>query len=243
MSHFELIPCPGDEELAQAVAVRLVDELLALPADLCRPILALSGGRIAGKLFGALAEQSDRARSVLGQTRFFWADERCVPPDDPDSNFGVAQKLLFAPLNIPRDQIHRLRGEIPPAEAVAAAEVEARQWAPLNDQGTPVFDLILLGMGEDGHVASLFPGETEGVMDCPAIYRAVVAAKPPPHRITLSYGVIAAARKVWVLASGPGKEAALKESLAAAGRTPLARVLRAREQTLIFTDIKTAGEA
>ncbi|MBI3191179.1 MAG: 6-phosphogluconolactonase, partial [Pedosphaera parvula] len=240
MNHFDLIPCPGDHELAQAVAARLLDELLAPPADLHRPILALSGGRIAGKLFSALAGQSGRARSALGQTRFFWADERCVTPDDPDSNFGVAQKLLFKPLNIPHEQVYRLRGELPPAEAVAAAEAEARQWAPLNDQGTPVFDLILLGMGEDGHVASLFPGEPETVMDSPAIYRAVVAAKPPPHRITLGYGVIAAARKVWVLASGPGKEAALKESLAGEGRTPLARVLCARKQTLIFTDIKTS---
>jgi 6-phosphogluconolactonase len=102
----------------------------------------------------------------------------------------------------------------------------------------PIFDMIFLGMGEDGHVASLFPGEPENVMADPAFYRAVTAVKPPPRRLTLGYGVIVQALEVWVLIAGADKANALKESLSPSGKTPLARVLQQRTQTSILTDIK-----
>ena len=92
-------------------------------------------------------------------------------------------------------------------------------------------------MGEDGHVASLFPGEPEEVMRSQAVYRPVIATKPPPHRITMGYSTIAAARQVWVLASGAGKEKALREALGPGGKTPLVRVLKLRSHTKIFTDV------
>jgi len=119
----------------------------------------------------------------------------------------------LAPLNIPGSQIHRVRGEDPPEAAAAKAEAELRQIAPLASNGQPVLDLIFLGMGEDGHVASLFPGEPEELMASNAVYRPVVAAKPPPHRITMGYPTIAAAGQVRVLAAGAGKEKALRDSL------------------------------
>jgi len=100
-----------------------------------------------------------------------------------------------------------------------------------------VLDLIFLGMGEDGHVASLFPGAPDEVVRSKSVYLAVVASKPPPRRITISYGTIAAAIQVWVLASGAGKEHALRESMSPNGRTPLARVFQMREKTTLFTDI------
>ena len=99
-----------------------------------------------------------------------------------------------------------------------------------------MLDLVFLGLGEDGHVASLFPEETEADRASHAIYRPVIATKPPPRRITLGYPAIAAAREVWVLASGAGKEDALRKSLA--GReTSLERVIGLRAHTRIFTDI------
>ena len=101
----------------------------------------------------------------------------------------------------------------------------------------PGLDLIFLGLGEDGHVASLFPGAPDEVVRNKSIYLPVLASKPPPQRITICFATIAAARQVWVLASGPAKENALRESLSANGQTPLARVLQSRDKTIIFTDI------
>ena len=107
----------------------------------------------------------------------------------------------------------------------------------MNGSGQPVLDLIFLGMGEDGHVASLFPGVLEEAMRSKSVYLPVVASKPPPQRITINFAPLAAARRVWVLASGAGKESALRESLATYGRTPLSRVLATRAKTMIFADI------
>jgi 6-phosphogluconolactonase len=205
--------------------------------------VALSGGRIAKDFFGEIATQARTAkdfdRDIFGrQVHFFWGDERCVPPDDPESNFGVAEKLLFAPLQIAATQVHRVRGEAAEAEALGEVTEALRRIAkPGWVGGVPVLDMVFLGMGEDGHVASLFPGERPEVMSDPAVYRAVTAVKPPPRRITVGYGVLAAAERVWVLASGKGKEQALKESLSPQGKTPLARVLKSREETRILTDV------
>jgi len=109
----------------------------------------------------------------------------------------------------------------------------------MNAAGQPLLDLIFLGMGEDGHVASLFPGAPDEVVRKKSVYVPVVAPKPPPRRITLNFATIAAARQVWVLASGAGKEQALRESLADEGKTHLSRVISLRQVTIIFTDIAT----
>jgi 6-phosphogluconolactonase len=196
----------------------------------------LSGGRIAREFFAEIARQA--AERSISSVHFFWADERCVPPTDPESNFAMANELLFQPLNVPAAQIHRLRGEGPEELALREAVNDILKVAPLNAERQPELDLIFLGLGEDGHVASLFPGEPEEVMNSPAIYRVVTAVKPPPRRITLGYATIAAARQTWVLASGPGKEKALRDSVSPGGKTPLARVLRLRPETKIFTDIE-----
>ena len=126
------------------------------------------------------------ARFRLANVQFFWADERCVPPDDTESNFRLANELLFAPLKISESQIHRIRGELPPETAAAQAAAELRRFASSNANGQPVLDLIFLGMGEDGHVASLFPDEMEIAGSDKAVYRAVNnSPKPPPNRITI----------------------------------------------------------
>jgi 6-phosphogluconolactonase len=107
-----------------------------------------------------------------------------------------------------------------------------------NAHGQPVLDLIFLGLGEDGHVASLAPDEPESMMQDQAVFRGVHHfAKPPPERITIGYQTIAAAKQVWMLASGTGKEQALRESLAPNGKTSFARVLKLRERTRIYSDI------
>ena len=156
-------------------------------------------------------------------------------------NFGLARTHLLAPLGILPDRIHRLRGEIAPERAAAEGEAEICRIAPMNAAGQPVLDLVLLGMGEDGHVASLFPGAPDAVVGGGAVYQPVTASKPPPRRITMNFPTIAAARQVWVLASGAGKTEALRESLSPGGQTPLARVLQSRQNTILFTDIPDVG--
>ncbi len=238
MSRFETLRFDSSSALAHTVASRWLDLIAANPgAPFC---VALSGGRIARVLFAATAMQALNRRMKFDNVHFFWGDERCVPPTDAESNFRVAAQLLFTPLKVRAEQVHRIRGESEPEAAATVAADELCRVAPRNTAGQPVFDLAFLGMGEDGHIASLFPGEIDGMMDSSEIYRAVVASKPPPRRITLGYAALAAAREVWVLASGADKEAALHESLASDGRTPLARLLRMRGRTVVFTDIAAA---
>lgn len=222
-------------ELTHAAADRWLS-LGGTPAS-GKQLVALSGGRIAQDFFRAVARLAQERGQSLAHVHFFWADERCVPPDHAESNYCSAAELLFTPLGLAPQNVHRIRGEGEPEGTAREAEAELRRFAPTNASGQPVLDLVLLGMGEDGHIASLFPGEAEDVVTSPAVYRAVTASKPPPRRITLGYATIAAAREVWVLASGAGKEAALRESLSADGKTPLERVLRGRGRTRIFTDL------
>ncbi len=237
MKNFELISFASADELARAVASAWLDEIETANRAGKTHCVALSGGRIARKFFAAVAEQAGTREVSFGRVHFFWADERCVPPDDPESNFHLAKELLFEPLKIGDAQIHRIRGEDSPEAAAKASATEISQITPLNEAGQPVLDLVFLGMGEDGHVASLFPGESNVLILDKVIYRAVNnSPKPPSNRVTLGYAAIVAARQIWVLVSSTGKEAALRESLFSKGHTPLARVTQFRTRTKIFSD-------
>ena len=282
MKKTDLISFATADELARTVAGKWLDEIEVANRTGKRHCVALSGGRIAQKFFAAVVEQARARKTGDGDTpylpsnvHFFWADERCVPPDDAESNFKLANELLFLPLKISENQIHRIHGELPPDKAAELATAEIRRvtlsspsppqkeeragvrrpivsnsnpltptLSPLGrGEGVdfqPILDLIFLGMGKDGHVASLFPGEPDVSISDKAIYRAVKnSPKPPQNRITLGYAAIAAARQVWVLVSGAGKETALRESLCSKGRTPLARVAQFRTLTKIFSDFFT----
>ncbi len=238
MKHFDLKTFNDDRELSRSVAELWLFAVVKSFQQRLSYSVALSGGRIARRLFCDIAEQSPSKNLSLGNVDFFWADERCVPPGDAESNFALADQNLFQPLNLSGEKIHRLRGELVPDLAVAEANLEIRKTVSLNENGQPVLDLVFLGMGEDGHVASLFPGASMEVVNCAAPFLTVIGPKPPPRRLTLSYAAIAAAKEVWVLASGQGKEGALRESISADGKTPLARVLQSRQNTTIFSDIK-----
>jgi 6-phosphogluconolactonase len=236
VSQFELIRYLDGNALVSAMACRWLDEVTATNPSTAYHI-ALSGGRIAHSLFKCITDQSKQRGLSLTPVHFFWADERCVPPADKESNFAAAQQHLFQPLAIKPDQIHRIRGELNEA-AAALAEAELRRIVPQDPAGQPILDMVFLGVGEDGHVASLFPNEPGDAISSDLVYRTVIATKPPPKRITMTYKTITAARQVWIHASGSGKSQSLKESLSTNGRTPLARVLQMRQQTLIFTDIE-----
>ena len=229
MKNVELLSFATADELACAAANAWLDEIEAAGRAGQTHCVALSGGRITQKFFAATVELATVRKTSFAPVHFFWADERCVPPTDPESNFKLANDLLFSPLKVSAGQIHRLRGEDSPSAAVKTAEAELRRFASPNENRQPVLDLIFLGMGEDGHVASLFPDAPAKILDNPVPFLVVEnSPKPPPTRISLSYKAIFAAKNIWILIAGAGKEAALRKSLSPNGGTPLARVIRAR---------------
>ena len=238
MEKFELIPFVDSITLAHTVAGNWLDEVKTSAQRGARHSVALAGGRITRWFLEAAAELAQLRGVTFEHVDFFWGDERCVPPSDENSNFGMAEKFLLKKNSIPQKNIHRIFGEENPAKAAEQAEAELRQFVRTNSENQPVLDVIFLGMGEDGHVASLFPSESQETRANKAVYRAVVGPKPPPNRISLGYSAIAAAREVWVLASGDGKKDALRESLSPNGQTPLAQVLRMRAHTKLFSDLR-----
>jgi 6-phosphogluconolactonase len=175
MKNFELISFASADELASRAVSAWLDEIAAANHAARPHCVALSGGRIALKFFTSVVAQTKARAISLGLVHFFWADERCVPPDDAESNFRAAHELLFAPLRINDAQIHRIHGEDSPEIAAQKATMDISHIAAKNSAGQPVLDLIFLGMGEDGHVASLFPNQTEGMASksvfCRLIFR------------------------------------------------------------------------
>jgi 6-phosphogluconolactonase len=232
---FELLSFASADALACAAAGAWLDEIEAANRAGRPYCVALSGGRIAQKFFTATVAQAQARAVSFERVHFFWADERCVPPTDPESNFKLANELLLLPLKIAPEKIHRLPGEISPQVAVKIADKELKRIAEKNSQKQPVLDLILLGMGEDGHVASLFPGSVQKADNNVLFLIVENSPKPPKMRISLSFNAIGRARQVWVLVVGAGKEAVLRAALKPDGQTPLARVLQQRRGTKIFS--------
>lgn len=228
-------------ELAAAVA----EQWIQFVRSENRPLsIALSGGRIAGRLFSQIARQTLHAQLDCSRLRFFWADERCVPSDHPASNFLLAQKLLLQPLNIDKRQQFPFVGGVPP-KAMAEKGLEMlltvfgnlSQTSKDKTTSTPILDLAILGMGEDGHIASLFPENMEADLRRTEACFNVTAGKPPPHRVTLSYDVLAAAKESWILVSGQGKTKTLLQAIQNQNNTPIRHLLSRRQSTQIFTDL------
>jgi 6-phosphogluconolactonase len=232
----EILSFRSAEEIAQAAAERWINALQERKTQ-SRFGIALSGGRIAKTLYTQMVLNARGASIDWNSIHFFWADERCVPPGDSNSNYAAARDFLLKPLGIEARNVHRVLGEIDPEQAAEKAETELCGIVPKNKSGRPVLDLIFLGMGEDGHVASLFPDELPEVRENPKVYRNVIAPKPPPQRVTLGYQPLFAARQVWILASGPGKLEAFQGLLQADLRLPVVQVIERRTHTVLFEDI------
>ena len=237
---WEIVQHKDPTTLVDGVALAWLEWLRSGMGSPRRRSVALGGGRVFGRFLAAAASLLQADPAAWQSLDFFWGDERCVPPDSADSNFRLAQESFLQPLRVVPQHVHRLRGEATPAEAARAAEAILRIATGTRPGATPELDLIFLGMGEDGHVASLFPEAPPEVTESTAVYLPVIGPKPPPQRLTFSYPVLARAREVWIIASGAGKEAAWRESLRPDGNTPMARVLRERRHTRIFTDISAA---
>jgi 6-phosphogluconolactonase len=188
---------------------------LALDAvrDHSRFSVALSGGGTPQALFSLLARPPCQSVIPWQQTHFFWADERLVPPDDPGSNYYHAARLLLDHVPIPTTNIHRMKGELSPEKSVLDYSGQLHSFAA-NGRSWPRFDLVLLGMGSDGHTASLFPGSP--IKEAPGISVKAVTAQyedRPSQRITLTAAVINDARRVIFLVTGANKAATLSAVL------------------------------
>jgi 6-phosphogluconolactonase len=172
--------------------------------------VALSGGSTPRNLYSLLATQSD---VPWGQIRFFFSDERHVPPDSPDSNFRMANESLFSRAPIPQENIFRVPAEIPDADTAAQSyEQTLRQFFQLEEDDLPRFDLILLGLGPDGHTASLFPG-TAALHEDERLVAANWVEQFKTWRITFTYPVLNNAAAVLLMATGAEKQEALLQVL------------------------------
>ena len=177
--------------------------------------IAISGGSTPKVMFTLLADRSQPyfARVPWDKLHLFWVDERCVPPTDADSNYRMTSEAMLQHVPLPAAQVHRMEGELVPAAAASRYEAALRTEFRLEGAETPVFDLVQLGMGNDGHTASLFP-HTAALFDLSSI---VVANHVPQQkdswRITLTWPVINRGREVAFLIEGAGKAQVLHDVL------------------------------
>jgi 6-phosphogluconolactonase len=200
----------GSEALARKAAERFIG-LAAKARQEHRPFkVALAGGNTSAALYRALSS-SYRTQVTWPNIEFFFGDDRAVPPDHPDSNFRLASESLFRPAGIPSRQIHRMRGEMEDLDA--AAELYSEELGPWATDDLPRFDLVLLGMGPDGHTASLFPNSAILEERTRWVVPVFDSPKPPPRRLTLTLPVLNAPHQVIFLVSGKDKAPAVHEVL------------------------------
>lgn len=195
--------------LSEAAAGIVVAAAQAAAAERGRFLVALSGGSTPAGLFHLLAQTPYVDQIPWKQSHIFWGDERLVPPDDPGSNYGQVAQILLDHLSLPAENIHRAKGELDSASAVADYSTQLRQLAEVGRRW-PRFDLAIMGLGSDGHTASLFPGpiaETE--KHDPVIAVTAEYDGRPAHRISLTPLLFNDARHILFLVTGNNKAAAV----------------------------------
>jgi 6-phosphogluconolactonase len=211
-SNVEIRILTTPQELFEVAAEEVVRAATEAVAQRGRFTIALSGGSTPKNLFNLLATN---ARTVFpwDRTYFFWSDERHVPPTDPESNYRMAEEIMLSKIPVNAGNVFRIAAENPDAAAVAEAyEQTLRKFFQLQPGQVPVFDLILLGMGPDGHTASLFPN-TAGLQEKTRLVIANWVDKLKANRLTMTLPVLNSAREVAFLASGTDKAQVLRTVL------------------------------
>ncbi|MGH9240670.1 MAG: 6-phosphogluconolactonase [Vicinamibacterales bacterium] len=212
----------ADDEVG--LASRAAEHIAQLIADAAAArgsaIVSLTGGTTPRLLYSTLADsrQPWRDRIPWTQVQLFWSDERHVPPDDADSNYRMAKVTLLDHVPIPADRVHRMRGELPDAHDAAADYERVLTAVESGFSRIPLFDLMLLGVGSDAHIASIFPGSEllESRVERPPTVRRVAAIWAPhlsAWRITLTPDAILDSRTIVVLVAGTGKADAVRTAL------------------------------
>ena len=198
-------------EVTRAAAELFASTVIAAVKARGQARVAISGGSTPKSMFKLLSdpEQSFLAEVPWSSIQLFWVDERCVPPDDPDSNYGMTKAAMLDKVPLPAANIHRMEGELDPEEAASRYESEIRNTFKLEGAETPTFDLVLLGLGPDGHTASLFP-HTEGLNEMSRICIANHVPQKDTWRMTLTWPVITQGREVAFLIEGAEKTEMVK---------------------------------
>jgi 6-phosphogluconolactonase len=202
-------------ELARRAAGYFAEKCSAAAAAKGRLRIAISGGSTPKAAFGLLGDVAEPWRGLMPWDKLdlWWVDERCVPPDHPDSNYRMTREALLDKVPLKPEQIHRMKGELDPAEAAVRYDMELRHGFGLMNSDLPRFDLLQLGMGPDGHTASLFP-YTDALHETGRLVIANhVAAVKDSERVTLTQPVINSAADVVYLIGGHDKAQILKEVL------------------------------
>lgn len=213
------------EQLADEAARRILDSAAAAIAARGRFRIVLAGGATPQAVYGRLAEREARWRNW----EVYFGDERCLSPDDAERNSRVATLALLGKVPIPEAHVHHMEAELGP-------EFAALAYSPLVEAALP-FDLVLLGMGEDGHTASLFPGHA--IAEDALVIAVRAAPKPPSERVSLTPRALTASREVLILVTGAGKREALAAWRAGAD-LPVTRVA-GLGRTIVLVDRAAAG--
>jgi 6-phosphogluconolactonase len=210
--NYQIAPTPA--AVAQAAAQLFTSA--AIKAVKARGLarIAISGGTTPKAMFALLADPTQPFIKQVPWDKIdlYWVDERCVPPDHADSNYRMTSDALLSKVPLPTERIHRMEGELEPEVAAARYESTIRNSFKLEGAETPTFDLILLGMGDDGHTASLFP-HTEALNDMTHIVVANHVPQKDTWRITLTWPVINQGREVVFLIEGAAKAQILHDVL------------------------------
>ena len=232
------------EAVAQAAARLFSDAVYSAVQARGVARIAISGGTTPKRMFQVLAGDAFASSLPWDKVQLYWVDERAVGPTDPESNFRMTNENLLSKVPLPAENVHRMEGELPPEEAADRYETVLRNSMKLEGAESPAFDLLLLGMGDDGHTASLFP-HTAGLEE---ITRLVIANHVPQKdtwRITLTAPVINQARSVAFLIEGAAKAKVLAEVLTGPrdiDRLPSQLIRPATGQLSFFLDVAAAAD-
>jgi 6-phosphogluconolactonase len=230
--------CADPDELAERVAASLIGSIARVQGLGRTPSVVLTGGSIADRIHAAVATSEDVRLVDWSDVDFWWGDERFVPEDDPDRNVGQARAAMLAHLPVSPARVHAMPASDGPLgdDPDAAATAYAAELAAALGSNGPCFDILMLGVGPDGHCASLFPGRPE-VSD-PALVLAVRdSPKPPPTRISLGMTTLMRAREVWFAATGSEKAEVVTAAIRGADLTDVpAAGPKGTERTVWFVD-------
>ncbi|HKJ40582.1 MAG TPA: 6-phosphogluconolactonase [Sunxiuqinia sp.] len=221
------------QDLAEAFAYELYQMVINSRQ---RFDIALSGGSTPKLLFDVLAKNYT-TKMPWDRIHFWWGDERCVPPTDEDSNYGMTVAHLLSKIKIDESQVHRVKGELVPQKAADDYIIQIQ--SNLNErQNWPIFDLIILGMGDDGHTASIFPHEME-LLNSKKICEVATHPESGQKRITLTGNVINNANRIYFLISGEKKAQRISEimnDLKKAKRLPTYHIDPTMGKLIFFLD-------